>query len=173
MTAKKAPAKKRQSKPKKVTFMSRFPNLTMIRVPADYIYDVRGNKSGKEKPEHGESPFSYSFDNSIFETDDPVAIEFMRSHENFNTDVWEAGAAPDEPRPTNGEQMAAISQAAAIRDVEALDELIEDEKKTHDRLPIIQAAEAAISAIEELPTELGGGSDDGAFPSDLTNSDND
>jgi hypothetical protein len=160
-------------KPKKVTFMSRFPDLTLTRIPEDYILDARGAVIGKQKPEPDESPWSYSFDNSILETSDPVAIEFIREHELFNRDIWEAGAAPDEPKPTNAEQMAIISQAAATRDVEAIEALIEDEKNNHDRLPIIQAAEAALSALEGLPTELGGGSGEGEIPSDSTHSDED
>jgi len=172
-TAKKTPAKKRKRKPKTVTFMSRFPDLTLIRIAQDYQYDARGKVLGVEKPEPDESPWSYSFEDSILETEDDICITFIREHELFNRDIWEAGAAPDEPKPTNGEQMKAISIAAANRDVVALEELIEDEGKNHDRLPIIQAAEAAISAVEAPPTELGGVSDEGAIASDSQPSDSD
>jgi hypothetical protein len=155
--AKKSPSKR---KPKSVSFMSRFPDLTMIRIPVEHIYGQRGEIRGITSPEPDESPWSVQFIDSYFETDDETIIEFIREHELFNTDVWEAGAAPDEPQPTYSDQMKAISVAAATRNIPELEAVIKEEKKTHNRPPILQAADAAIEAIEAVPTELGGTDDD-------------
>lgn len=155
--AKKTAAKRKKS----VTFMSRLSDLTMIRIPVDHIYGgPRNEVIGTTKPEPDESPWTIQFTDSHFETSDDVLIEFIRKHELFNTEIWESGAAPDEPQPTYSDQMKAISVAAAGRNIPAIEAVIKEEKKTHNRPPIIQAADAAIEAIEAVPTELGGTDDD-------------
>jgi hypothetical protein len=152
-------AKKTAKKPKAVTFVSRFPDYTLIRVAPDYEYNVRGQIVGTQKPEPDESPWRIDFTDSLFTTDDPVLLEFIREHEEFNRSIWEQGAAPDEPKPTHSDQMQAISTAAAYRDIPAIEAVVAEEEKTHNRAAILLAAEAAIEAIESVPTEVGGTSD--------------
>lgn len=143
MTAKKTTSKPKPKKQKRITFYSRFPDLTMVRKPRRHERDGHGDVIGMTGPEPGESPWEVQFQGEFFETDDPVLIEFLRGSQDFNVNIWEEGAAPDEPRPTADEQHKLITAATINRDREALDELIAEERETHNRAPIIRAAEFA------------------------------
>lgn len=114
-------------------------------VSAERLADVAAPwkiEFGKDDPPHQ------------FRTNDPVLIDFLRDHENFNTDgpsgFWELGAAPDEPKPTLTEQNVRLAKAQAIGDIEGIEEVLAIERETHNREPIIQGAEAALQATREL-----------------------
>lgn len=164
MTAtKKKPAKRTATKKKAVTFISRFPDFKLNRLHPEYVYDGRGKILGTDIEEDGSDP-DVVFEDTVFTTDDPVLIDFVRDHEEFERNIWEQGAAPDEPEPRFADQMDKIVAATAVRDVDALNEVINEEESTHNRPQIVQAAESAIERIEEVPTELGGIDDQTVVP---------
>lgn len=143
MTTKKTATKTKPKKQKAITFYSRFPDLTIVRKKRRHMRDADGEVYGISGPEEGESPWEVQFNGSLLTTDDPVLLDFLRDRPNFNVDIWEDGSAPDEPRPTAEDQHKAITAATVEADAEALDELIAQERMTHNRAPIIRAAEFA------------------------------
>jgi hypothetical protein len=96
------------------------------------------------------SPWEVEFEHNEFTTDDPVLIEFLRNHEDFNLPqgFYEQGAAPDEPKPTIKEQNARIIKATVAKDVAELEAIRAGELETHNRRPILDAVDNAISEIE-------------------------
>lgn len=153
-----------------VTFIAYSENLSLYRKSPRPIRED-GIRVGVTEPEPGESPWKIDFQDYRFTTDDPVLIEFLRGHELFNnktSGVWEEGRAPDEPQPTLSEQTSAIGRAAADRDVEGLQRILQLEKETHGRVPVIQSAESALMAIANVDAPESGSADgedsSSAFP---------
>lgn len=138
---------------KPVTFIAFSENLSLYRKSPRPIRED-GIRVGVTEPEPGESPWKIDFQDFMFTTDDPVLIEFLRGHETFNNKergIWEQGRAPDEPQPTLADQAVAIAEASAERDTERLEAILELEKETHNRVPVIQGVEAALSAVGSSP----------------------
>jgi hypothetical protein len=171
-----------------VTFISRSPNQVCTRRPTRYIMLPTGQRTEqtqedwiraeREKNEQREisklppldidkSPWKVEFQNSVYTTEDPVIIEFLRTHWLFQhpKGFWEQGAAPDEPQPTMSEQTSRIARASVGFDTEDLEKLITEEKQLHNRPAVIMGAEAAIDEVEKLKAEIGSSAsedDDGA-----------
>jgi len=168
-----------------VTFISRFPNLRLVRIAQDVLRNEGGRKVGAIAPgslhneRHGieddGSPWEVQFEGGTFQTDDPILIDFLRNHKpydpsddsgdrdvqagGYGVDFFEQDAAPEEPKPTVAEQQERISRAAVRLDVAELQAVLNDEKATHDREAVVQGAEAALRAIAEGPTETGADAD--------------
>lgn len=163
-----------------VTFNSKSPNLALTRRPPRKVDDGMGGKiaqgfeewverqreqnhqrelAGLEPLPIDETPWKVEFHHHVFKTSDSGLIAWLRSHKNFNTNgptgFYEAGAAPDEPKPTLNEQMTAIIDAQAELDVDRLTALIDAERGTHNRPAVLQAAEAALRKLAEGAPEPG------------------
>lgn len=156
-------------KAKKATFSSPFLDLTMVRIAPDTIYDTRGNS--RVEAEHpieledgsmDESPWTIQFENGEFVTDDARLIAHIKDSPLFNVSIWEAGNAPDEPKPTLNEQMEIVLDAIGARDEDALKKLIKSEKAKHNRQPVLHAAESALERIAQPSAEFGGSNDETA-----------
>jgi hypothetical protein len=175
---------------KTVTFISKSANQVLTRKTTRHVDDGMGGKMvlgeeewlqrqedlndtriahGKEPEEIDRTPWKVEFNHNVFSTDDPKLLEWLRAHWLFNNPrgFWEMGAAPDEPKPTLDQQMIAIADAAALANIEGLEELIDAENKTHKRPSVLQAAGAAVTRLRELDSEPGPGatSDTGSSPS--------
>lgn len=86
-------------------------------------------------------------------------LAFLRGHRLFNTPrgFYEQGKAPNEPRPTVSEQLAEIADATALGDVDRVEQAVDREKETHNREPVLVAAEAALARLRKLEAEIGAG----------------
>lgn len=175
-------------------FHGKSPNLVLTRRSPRHVDDGMGGKvvlgyeewmerqreknherevAGLDPLPIDDTPWRVEFHHHIFKTDHPQLIAWLRSHPNLNavtpTGFFESGRAPDEPRPTIGERMTAIAEATADVDVDALKAELDDERATHQRAPIIQAAEAALRRFAEAPEPgADGGTGDGDQPSTST-----
>lgn len=157
-----------------VTFISISANQVLVRRPERFVDNGMGGKvrqnfedwlEAQRKQNHerelshleplpiDETPWKVEFENHVFDTSDPKLIEWLRGRDTFNvvgpSGFYEQGAAPDEPRPTLAEQAVKIARASAEADVDAINDVLRLEKDTHNRVPIIQAAEAALRSFAE------------------------
>lgn len=159
-----------------VTFNSRSENQILTRRPPRNEINEFGQKTVVTEEEWfdrmrareedtGESfddtPWRVEFANHIFETDHPKLLRWLRQHDKLGVDApggfWEVPPTEDELRPTPADQYRAIAQAQAIKDqtasLDALADILLDEKETHNRPAIIASAEAALSVRAEEPSE--------------------
>lgn len=169
-----------------VTFISISPNQVLTRRPERFVDNGMGGKvrqtfedwveaqrvknherelSHLEPLPIDETPWKVEFENHLFEAKSQTLIDWLRGRPTFNvvgpSGFYEQGAAPDEPRPTLAEQSVALAKATAEADVDRINEVLRLEKDTHNRVPIIQAAEAALRSFAE-----GSGSDSGTATGD-------
>jgi hypothetical protein len=124
---------------KTVTFISRKPGLILwIRVPEKPEVTPLGrlNKPGD----------MIEFEGHEYKTDDEKDITEIRKSAVFNTMIWEQGNAPDEPKPTVKSQLSKISRARSVKTVEAV---IDEEKATHSRAVVLDAAQDRLEALAE------------------------
>lgn len=128
-------------------YAARHPDLKLIRKARDVELNHRGQIINRIEPQPGESPWEVEFQRGVFKTDDPVLIDWLRDHADNGAFFIEQGV--DEPRPLVSDQLAAISGAAARRDTEAIAEVMVEEKETHNRSVVLDAAAAALSGIAE------------------------
>lgn len=124
-----------------IVFLSKDPNLRVVRIPQRRRYNERGELEVLP----GEV---YEFKRGSFLTKDESVAEWMRNHEKFNSKFYEVGNEPDRISPTLDEVMGQITGAAANGDLIALAEIYDREKATHDRAPVLAAAEKGMEAIE-------------------------
>ena len=130
----------------KTVFRSKDPNYRLVRVPQRRRYNERGELEILP----GEA---YQFGREGLVIDDPDAIRWLRNHRSFNVKFTEVGNEPDAVHPTLEEQMAAISEAAVNRSIEDLVLLYDEERGTHNRTPVLAAADAAMKQIESSNAE--------------------
>jgi len=170
-----------------VTFISISPNQVLTRRPEKYVdnglggkvrqsyedwLDAEGRKnhereiSGLESIPVDDTPWKVEFENHIYDATHPGIITWLREHPRFNvvgpSGFYEEGAAPDEPKPTLAEQVKAIAEAAAEADVDKINEALQLERDTHKRVPVIQAAEAALRSFAGSESDTGAGGDSSA-----------
>ena len=130
-----------ETKTKPVEFLAKAAEQRLVVEPAWQTFGPTGRIMQADQGK------AVEFEAHRFTTDDPELIEWLRSHRLFNVSFWEEGAAPDEPKPTVAEQQKAIASAAVRQDVEKLADVIRVEKETHNREPVLLAAEAALEEI--------------------------
>lgn len=135
-----------------VTFWSQCPNQVLVLDPEDYELNHRGQRVKRFAPLHVE------FENHEARVSDPDVIDRLRGneekgippHPRYNVlerGFWELGNAPDEPKPTQQEQIEKISAAAANRDVDAIEAVVKLEEETHRRDTVLAAARGAVKGI--------------------------
>ena len=167
---------KAEPKLEKVTFLSRSPNQRLVFEFGDVIRNERGRVVEQVPSRAIEFVDQGAHGEWVFDPDDESRDEWMRSaellawlrrHPNFNSgqsgSFWERGAAPDEPKPTVLEQMDKINAGTFERDRKAVEDVLANERETHDREAVIAAAESALSRLDEedaKPREESAGSDE-------------
>lgn len=133
-----------------VTFFAQRPRQVLVKDPLDHERNYRGQviktlpRSAVEFGKDGGDPH-------LFETSDPELIKWLRSHDKFEAldgGFWELGNAPDEPKPALAVQLETVARAAAEGDLDAIREVIDTEKATHNREPVFAAAKGALKGIE-------------------------
>lgn len=149
-----------------VTFISKCSNLRLVKVPRTATTFgpggvVLNEGQAGEDVQFKDGRFVVSVDAKFKPEDDQTVVEWLRAHKLFNelnqnNGFFEEGNAPDEPKPTLREQLAAIAQAAARQDREALKTLIAAERDTHNRIPVVEAAEEALEALSFEPEKADG-----------------
>lgn len=144
-------------------YAARFPDLKLIRLAEDVELNHRGQVVARIGPKPGDTPWEVQFRGGRYATDDPVLIEWLRDHPDNGNYFIEQGA--DEPRPLVSDQLAAISSAAVRRDTEAIAAVMVEEKETHNRKVVLDAAAAALSGIAAAEVPVG------ADASDVTDGD--
>jgi hypothetical protein len=134
-----------QEKVEPVTFISKCPNLVVVVEPRFDRFNHMGIKIGQDRGRRLE------FDRHRFTTDDPEIIKLLRAKPHYNVPnnqgFYEEGKAPDEPKPTLSSQLEAIEAAAETGDVDALGEVISEEKATLNREAVFAPARAVLKAI--------------------------
>lgn len=80
---------------------------------------------------------------------DADKIEHLRGLASFNREFFEIGAEPDALKPSVDEQFERILDLATHFDHDALRELIQEEKQTHNRDVVIRAGEAALQRVRQ------------------------
>lgn len=176
-----ATAETTQEQGQKVRFGSKYPGLVLTRIQERTVFDGFGRPRPQSQDEWireqeaknddreqrgldplpiDRSPWKVEFDsNGMFETEDPVLLDFLRGHDNFGLDrpsgFQEIPRSPDELKPTPREQRKAIARASAERDIDALAEIRAQEEATHNRPEIVELAVASIEAFAERPPESG------------------
>lgn len=158
-----------------VTFNSRSHNQILTRRPPRNETNEFGQKAvvteeewfarkRQEQEETGESfddtPWRVEFVNHVFKTDHPKLLRWLRQHPKLGVNApsgfWEVPPTEDELRPTPAEQFIAIAEAQKLdpdEASEALFQIRDNERDTHNRPAVIGAAEAALSVIAEEPSE--------------------
>lgn len=159
-----------------VTFNSRSENQILTRRPPRNETNEFGQKTvvteeewfdrmRQRQEETGEpfddTPWRVEFKNYVFKTDHPKLIRWLRQHDKLGVNApsgfWEVPPTEDELRPTPAEQFLAIAQAQTLKSAqeatEALFQIRDNERDTHNRPAVIGAAEAAIAVIAEEPSE--------------------
>jgi hypothetical protein len=186
-----ATAETTQEQGQKVRFGSKYQGLILTRVQERTVFDGFGRPRPQNQDEWireqeakndereargvdplpiDRSPWKVEFDgNGMFETEDPILIDFLRGHDNFGMDrpsgFHEIPPTDDELKPTPSEQRKAIARASAERDVDALAEIRKQEEDTHNRPEIVELAVASIEAFAERPPESGADAETGESPS--------
>jgi hypothetical protein len=142
--------------------------LKLIRIARDVELNHRGQVVNRIEPAPGETPWEVEFKRGQFKTDDPVLIEWLRDHPDNGTFYVEQGV--DEPRPLVGDQLAAIMSAAAQGDTEAIAAVMVEEKETHNRKVVLDAAAAALSGIADADVPVSAEASDGPEADDADGS---
>jgi hypothetical protein len=90
-----------------------------------------------------------TFKDHYFETDDAEVISYLEEHEMYQMPrgIWKEGDSPDEPKPSRTDQHKAVAEAAAKGEVDKLQEVLTEERETHNRQDVVVAAETAIANI--------------------------
>lgn len=116
-----------------------------------------------------DTPWKAEFANSEYQVPDVIQghtvseegkerfVKWLRSHKDINTPhgFWELGNAPDEARPTLTQQFTEIADAAAFGDPDRVQAALQLERDTHNREPVLVAAEAALARFEQIAPESG------------------
>lgn len=134
-----------------VTFISQCPGQILVKEPEDFDVVRIGNRNVVKKLPAVRIEFGEGSNPNIYKTTDPEIIEWLREHPQFQVKergFWELGNAPDEPKPSMQSQIEEIARAAGARDVEAIKSVVEVEKDTHNREPVLAAARGALKGIE-------------------------
>lgn len=138
---------------KQHAFISKQPNYQLwIEQPHD-LRDERGVK-------YGQTPLkAVIFENNRFVVTDESAeavgmtydelIDWIKSHEVINAEVWDEGAAPEEPSPTYKDRSDAILAAVRKFDPDAIAAIRDDELATHNRPAVIQMCVAALEQLQD------------------------
>jgi hypothetical protein len=152
-----------------VVFASKSPNHRLVRIAKDVIRNEGGRKVAEVSPgsRHNErygveddgAPWEVVFEGGLYTTEDPIIIDFLRTHAQNGVYFHEQGADDVELQPTLVEQMSRIATAAARFDVDDLQQLLNEEKDTHNREAVVQGAEAALRELADGPSQEGAGAE--------------
>lgn len=162
----------------KIRFMSRSPNQVLTRRKTRYVTNELGERvvmtedewqerqgelneqrvmNGQPEVDFDRAPWKIEFDKAVFETEDPVLVEYLRTHKNFNFNgpggFWEVQPPIDEREPTVKEQLREVQQASLYRDLERAEVCLQVEEETHNRPVVLEAAAQAIASIKELDAD--------------------
>lgn len=127
----------------KVTFIAKCHNQVLTVRKANTVRNFAGEVVNKDPG------LRIEFQQHLFTTEDPELIEFVRNHRFFNSQITEEGNEPDRIRPSLRERIDAIMAASAGHDPDALVDIIEDERATHNRVDVIEVAEQALERMAE------------------------
>jgi hypothetical protein len=138
---------------KKVFLSAKPDQRVIVRPRRPERLDVDGRVISKEV-----TGIYAQFNANRLETDDSDVIEGLKKADEFETPGgwWLEDAPPDEPKPTQKQQLSAITKATAKGDTDALRELIDEERAGHNRVALIDQAELALANIEVPDAEQHG-----------------
>lgn len=181
------------TKTKPVEFLTKYSDLRLVRLAEMELHNQAGHRVGKIGPgsPHNEkydiaddgAPWAIQFKDSYWSTEmlkEPgedevpeerkqVILDWLRSHPSYGVKFYEQKGSLGEPEPTIAQQLEKISIASVRLDVQALEDVRDEEKATHNREVVVQSAEVALGTIAGDP-KLGAGAttDDGGPPSNST-----
>jgi hypothetical protein len=129
------------NKKNEVTFIARCKNQALwVGAPDAPEYDAIGRRVGNPGK-------LVEFEDHRLTTSDPEVIDSIRSTRLFNVSIWQEGEAPNEPKPTIASQLAAITKAVAKQDADGVQAVVEEERATHKRVVVLEAAKNALEAL--------------------------
>lgn len=81
-------------------------------------------------------------------------VQWLRSQREYNVLVFEMGNEPDALRPSEGEFLDRVIDAVGALDADAVRELVDEERSTHNRVSLIERAARALEMIGAQETSL-------------------
>lgn len=113
--------------------------------PQQFVRDTVGEGDDAiSEEDFAQLPSSVDFKNWTFDTDDPALIKVLRKHPRFGMDV----AGFTERYPTAEERLAEVAKLTAHGDVEGLGALLDVERAQGNHASVLEAGEAALSALD-------------------------
>lgn len=151
-----------------VIFNSKSPNQILTRRPERHVPDGFGGRIPltesewfAQQEEKGEpfddAPWKVEFKDHVYKAKHPTIIEWLRKHDKLGSSgpsgFYEADPLPEDLKPTQIEQFKAIAKAQDDSDWDQIVAIQEQERQTHNRPVVIEAAEAAKSVLAEEPSK--------------------
>lgn len=97
-----------------------------------------------------DGPQEYDEEAGEFRPTKQDAVTWLMAHSAFNVDFWLEGEEPGRLSPTDREVHVEITDALIERDAVRLVRIIEQEKRTHQRKQLIDAAKDALDRLTRL-----------------------
>lgn len=149
-------------------FYSKHSHLRLIRIPKAVVSDGWGGQMTRERFP-GVERCIYEFERGHLQVvvggknwhefpDGPDGetqntLDWLRAHDEYNARFHEAGAEPDRPLPTDEDFHKMLRRALVGLDVDKVTEMLRDERASHQREPLIKAADDTRKQILELRQE--------------------
>lgn len=136
------------------TFIHKCPNQILYVKGPRYERNSQGDRIGIDEGTQ------IHFEGNQFRADEEAAakldmsleelLAFLRGHEMFNASMFE-NAMPEDASPSVKDQTRAIWDAQERRDPDAINELLTEERATHDRPAVIEMGTIALETIARNP----------------------
>ena len=155
-----------KTEPKTHTFYSRHRKLRLIRIPQAVVNDNWGGQITRERFP-GVTRSIYEFENGQLTVTDGQdvfpdapdgsaqdAVQWLRSHPEFNVRFHESGNEPDRPLPSDEDFMDMINEASLELNVDRIVELLREERESHNRASLMTFADRARKRTLALRQQL-------------------
>ena len=122
-------------------FASQYPELRLVMQPADDIpVDNRGHTR--------RVPGAYiNFRDGLYQTSDPAEIEFLENHVNRDRLFREVTELV--PKPDSAPILRRIVELTGRRDIDALNEILTQERLGEQREDVLDACETAVEILDQ------------------------
>jgi hypothetical protein len=130
---------KTKSKP---VFVSTDATLRLVRIPRRRKVDTDTGES------YVTDGHTVEFIEGRYSTDDKEVIKWLQDHPQNGPLFVERGNEPDRPLPETGDLLTAIVNAVAAKDGDKLAAIYLQERQSHSRPAVLDAARSGLEAID-------------------------